>query len=113
MSEKVEAWTILISILILSAGGYTIAWRSQRMWLRRTAALVVAVLAGMAAWAVTFGLALPLLGDLDWLRLVTPLWELLLENLAAWAFCFGAWFVTARLLLFAIRPQRNSRAIQP
>jgi hypothetical protein len=108
MSAKTEAWTILIAVLVLSAGGYTIAWRSHRMWLRRIAALMVGLLAGVAACAATFGSALPVLREFDPTRLAISSREPSIINALTFAFCFAAWFLTVRLLLFAIRPRRNS-----
>ena len=106
MSEKAEGWAILISILVLSSGGYMIAWRSSRMWLRRAASLFVGAMSGVAALGATIGRGIPALGDFRDPTVSTA--QALLEDLLLWSFCLAAWFVTARLLSFAFRKQQNS-----
>ena len=106
MSEKAEGWAILISILVLSSGGYMIAWRSSRMWLRRAASLFVGAISGVAAVGATVRGGIPALSDFRDPTVSTA--QALLENLLVWSFCLAAWFVTARLMSFAFRKHENS-----
>jgi hypothetical protein len=101
MTEKQEAWAILIALAVLIGGGYLFAWRGKNPMLRRAAALVAAIVSGVVAYFGTAAYAVPELRDFR--DSTVSLKEAVVGNVVVWLICLILWFVAIRLAVFGVR----------
>ncbi len=104
MTEKGETWSILITLIILLASAYLLAWRGKRLTLRRAASLLVAITSGLVAYVGTMAYAIPAVNDLH--NRAVPLIKAVIGNLMIWAICLGAWFITIKFAVLTLRKNR-------
>jgi hypothetical protein len=92
---------ILLTVVVLAAGCYLIAWRARGLAIRRFASFVVACVLAFVGWIGTFGYAI--LGLDDFRNPNVPRSAAIVSNVIMWAICIGAWVVAARCVWFALR----------
>jgi glucan phosphoethanolaminetransferase (alkaline phosphatase superfamily) len=105
--EKSTEWLILISVVVVVAVAYILAWRGKRLAIRRTASVVVAAICTVAALVATMGYGIPALQDLFDTK--GPVRDAVIANIIIWIICLGAWVTALRFAFFAVR----NRPFQP
>jgi hypothetical protein len=101
MTEKQEAWSVLITLIALAGGGYLVAWRGGSRTLRRVGSSIVAILSALVAFVGTIAYAIPALRDLR-----TPAVHIgtaVIGNLVISGICIVAWIVAIKFTILALR----------
>lgn len=102
MTQTLAATLVLI-FSIITIWAYVVAWRGATLGARRVGSLVIAAIAALIGFVVTFGLAIPLLDDFH--NPAVPLSEALVGCLVLWVIAAVPWVVAARCALFAFRKE--------
>ena len=103
--EKLLGLAIMAGIVGVVAGGYLLAWRSNRAASRRAGSLVVAAVAGLVGlfgvwWAI--GAVSPIPPPKG-----TPLWEVAIALLLLLSLPLGALYVSASFFRRALRDEHG------
>jgi predicted membrane-bound spermidine synthase len=99
--EKSTEWLILISVVVVVAVSYILAWRGKQVAIRRIASVVIAAICTVAALVATMGYGIPALQDL--LDSKAPVQDAVIANIIIWIICIGAWVTAVRFAIFAVR----------
>jgi hypothetical protein len=99
--EKSTEWLILISVGVVVAVAYILAWRGKQVPIRRTGSVVVAAICTVAALVATMGYVIPALQDLFDRK--APARDGLIVNIVIWIICVGAWVTAVRFAVLAVR----------
>jgi len=100
MSEKLEAWSILIALLGVVVGSYLLAWRGKRLAHRRWSSGVLAAVSALAAYVWTFGYVLP---GFDASRSSVSFREGAIGDLVELAICAVPWIIAVRFAIIALK----------
>lgn len=99
MSDKFEAWLILLAVVSLPTGAYMLAWRCKRLPLCRIASCVVATILGLAALYATLETVMAfkeMLGAEGWrAEIIGPV--------AGFAISAAAWTIAIRFAVLTLR----------
>ena len=108
--EKNTEWLILMSVVVVGAFAYILAWCGKQVAIRRIGSVVGAAICTMAALVATTGYGMPAL--LDLLDNRGAIDETVIENVVIWIICIAVWEAALRFsfLAFRSRPlQRRDR----
>jgi len=103
MVDKTTGWLILIGLVSVVIGGYVLAWRGNRSFVRRGAACIVALLSALAGAVGLIGYAIPALKDFR--NSEVSFGTAFLGNLLIWAISIGALVVATRFVNRALRSE--------
>jgi hypothetical protein len=99
MSDKLQAWLILIGLIGTVTAAYLLAWRAKSGVARRGASSIISLVSFLVAFCATV-YSFEVMKDI--LDPGVPLWALLIGFMMV-AICIGAWTIAIKFALIAVR----------